>query len=126
MSTVTDKLKDAGKAVGEAAAAVGKEVVKAGGNAVEFVKEKTGIGQPKDHGVSNIKEHMPVIASCGKQVGTVDHLEGDQIKLTKSGSADGQHHLIPTAWVSKVDTHVHLSKNSVECESGMKSGSCGC
>ena len=33
----------------------------------------------------NIKEHMEVLGSDGKHVGTVDHLEGaDRIKLTKT------------------------------------------
>jgi hypothetical protein len=54
---------------------------------------------------------MAVMGSCGNQLGTVDRVEGDSIKLTKSGSSDGQHHLIPTAWVSRVDEHVHLSKD---------------
>ena len=127
MSNVKDKLVDAGKAVGEAAKAVGQKVVEAGGNAVDFVKDKTGIGHGKDVGLAGIKEHMPVYASCGKQIGTVDHVEGGNIKLTKSGSADGQHHMIPVSWVDRVDSHVHLNKNSGECETGMKaSGTCGC
>ena len=58
-----------------------------------------------------IKEHMDVIAADGEKVGQVDHLEGkDKIKLAKHDSPDGKHHLIPVAWVAKVDTHVHLSK----------------
>ena len=60
---------------------------------------------------SNISEHMPVFGSCGKQLGTVDRVEGDSIKLTKSGSDDNQHHYIPMDWVQRVDTHVHLNKN---------------
>jgi hypothetical protein len=62
----------------------------------------------------NIKEHMEVLGSDGKHVGTVDHMEGtDQIKLTKTDpSAGGQHHLIPVDWVDHVDKHVHLTKPS--------------
>ena len=66
---------------------------------------------------SAIKEHMDVIASCGKQVGKVDHLEGtDKIKLTKADDPghSGHHHLIPVSWVDHVDQHVHLNKNSQE------------
>ena len=136
MSNVKDKLKDAGHAVADAAKAVGEKVVEGtktvghkvaegAGKAVDFVKDKTGIGEAKDQGVAAIKEHMPVYASCGKQVGVVDHLEGDKIKLTAKDSKDGQHHYIPTAWVDRVDSHVHLTKNSVECETAMTSGSCG-
>jgi hypothetical protein len=126
MSTVKDKIVDAGKAVGDAAKAVGQKVVEAGANAVDFVKDKTGIGHGKDVGVSGIKEHMPVYSSCGCKVGVVHHLDGDKIKLTKSDSPDGQHHFIPTAWVDRVDSHVHLTKNADECKTAMKSegGSC--
>ena len=58
----------------------------------------------------NIREHMDVIGSDGKKVGTVDHVQGSEIKLTKSADAEGKHHLIPLGWVAKVDAHVHLSK----------------
>lgn len=60
---------------------------------------------------SKIREHMDVIASDGKSVGHVDHLEGsDKIKLTRKDAPDGQHHFIPLAWVDHVDEHVHLNK----------------
>jgi hypothetical protein len=61
----------------------------------------------------DIKEHMEVIGSDGQHVGTVDHLEGsDKIKLAKSDSKDGRHHIIPLAWVDHVDSHVHLTKSA--------------
>jgi hypothetical protein len=75
---------------------------------------------------SNIKERMDVIASCGKKVGVVDHVEGDAIKLTRNDSADGQHHFIPTGWVDHVDNHVHLKKNSMETEQGWKADAAAC
>jgi hypothetical protein len=63
-----------------------------------------------------IKEHMEVVGSDGTHVGTVDHLEGsDRMKLTKSDpSAGGEHHFIPLAWVDKVDSKVHLNKDTRE------------
>ncbi|HCW59491.1 MAG TPA: hypothetical protein DHB48_00600, partial [Sphingobium sp.] len=33
--------------------------------------------------LSQIKEHAEVIGADGVHVGTVDHVEGDRIKLTK-------------------------------------------
>lgn len=65
---------------------------------------------------SQIKEHMEVKASDGQHVGTVDHMQGsDQIKLTRNDpAAHGAHHLIPLAWVERVDAHVHLSRSSQE------------
>jgi len=59
---------------------------------------------------SKIEEHMAVVCSQGMHVGTVDHVQGDKIKLTKNDSDDGMHHLIPTSLVASVDTEVHLSK----------------
>jgi hypothetical protein len=46
---------------------------------------------------SQIKEHMEVIGADGVHVGTVDHVDGERIKLTKKDSgaeiegAEGQH-----------------------------------
>jgi hypothetical protein len=67
----------------------------------------------------NIREHMDVVGSCGKKVGRVDRVEGDSIKLTKdSQGARGEHRYIPVAWVTQVDTQVHLSRpcNDVQQE----------
>lgn len=66
---------------------------------------------------SDIKEHAPVIASCGSHVGTVDHMEGeDRIKLTRSDpESGGQHHYIPLSWVEKVENgNVILTKDKSE------------
>jgi hypothetical protein len=60
----------------------------------------------------DIKEHMEVLGSDGKHVGTVDHFDGaEKIKLTKSDpQSGGQHHLIPLQLVQSVDEKVHLAK----------------
>jgi len=62
----------------------------------------------------SINEHMEVIGSDGAHVGTVDYLEGsDKIKLTKSDPKSvGQHHIIPLAWVDKVDHKVRPKKSA--------------
>ncbi|MBN8957863.1 MAG: DUF2171 domain-containing protein [Rhizobiales bacterium] len=66
--------------------------------------------------LKDIREHMKVVGSDGKHVGTVDHLEGtDKIKLTKTDpTAKGQHHFIPATWVDHIDAAVHLTKSSGE------------
>ena len=133
---ITDKISDAGHAVVEGAKTAGQAVVdgaKTVGHkiadgatqAADWAKEKTGIGSGC---AKDVKERMDVIASCGKKVGVVDHIEGDTIKLTRKDSPDGEHHFIPTGWVDHVDSHVHLKKNSMETEGGWKSdaASCGC
>lgn len=115
-STIENKISDAGHSV-----ANGVE------RAVEFVKDKTGIGpESQNLGIGAIRDGMDVIASCGKKVGVVDRVEGGAIKLTKKDSPDGQHHFLPTGWVERVDSHVHLTKNSQETEASWKSDATAC
>jgi hypothetical protein len=57
---------------------------------------------------SKIREHMPVVCSNNKEFGMVDRVEGESIKLTKDDY--GQHHWIPLAWVTKVDSQVHVDR----------------
>ena len=129
--TIKDKVADAGQKVADTAKNVGHKFVEGAEKAADYVKEKAGLGFPTDRpnaGVAGIQERMDVIASCGKKVGVVDRVEGSAIKLTKNDSPDGQHHFIPTGWVQRVDSQVHLTKNSKETETGWKSdvAACGC
>ena len=50
-----------------------------------------------------IKEHMEVTDSEGRHLGTVDSIDGDRIKLTRSDSSDGQHHYLPVTCVASVE-----------------------
>ncbi len=97
---------------------VGTRIAENVGNAADWVKEKTGVGpgraEGSDAGLAGIRQHMDVIASCGKKVGSVDKVEGTAIKLTRDSCSDGQHHFLPTSMVDHVDRHVHLNKNSEE------------
>ena len=66
--------------------------------------------------LSQIKEHMEVIGADGVHVGTVDHVDGDRIKLTKAdsgeGSHEGHHHYISQGLVAGVEgDQVRLSAN---------------
>lgn len=63
-----------------------------------------------------IQEHMPVFGSCGNRLGDVDRVEGDEIKLTRNSSGDGQHHYIPMNWVETVDSGVRLNKDCSEAK----------
>ena len=128
MSDVKKTVKDAGHKIADTAKTIGKTVAAKAEQATEWVKEKTGMSDScgARRGASEIQERMDVIASCGKKVGVVDHVEGGAIKLTRNDSPDGQHHFIPTSWVDHVDTHVHLKKNSVETEEGWKSDATSC
>ena len=57
---------------------------------------------------SDIRPHMEVLGSDGLHIGTVDHVDGEQIKLTRKDSNDGAHHYIPLSDVTRVDDHVHV------------------
>jgi hypothetical protein len=76
-----------------------------------FYKKTGRIGMFKS---LDIQEHMEVVGSDGKHIGTVDHKEGgDRVMLTKGDSkAGGHHHLISIDWVDYVDRKVHLNKPS--------------
>ena len=61
---------------------------------------------------SQIREHMKVIGADGRHIGTVDRVEGDNIKLSKSDSADGHHHIVNVADVADIkNDEIRLSKN---------------
>ncbi|HEY0571078.1 MAG TPA: DUF2171 domain-containing protein, partial [Enterovirga sp.] len=62
---------------------------------------------------SKIREHMEVLGYDGGHVGTVDHLEGQRIKLAKSDpDAGGEHHYIHIDVVASVDDKVHLNRTA--------------
>jgi len=69
----------------------------------------------------DIREHMPVIGSCGRRIGTVDRAEGSWVKLTRSApAAHAEHRYIPLAWVASVQENVRLSKTGDEAEAQWK------
>ena len=70
-------------------------------------------------GFEDIREHMEVIGADGVHVGTVDRIEGDRIKLTKSDpAAKGQHHYIELLQIDAIkDGEVCLSQKADEAKS---------
>ncbi|HTO29595.1 MAG TPA: DUF2171 domain-containing protein [Pararhizobium sp.] len=64
---------------------------------------------------AQIREHAEIISADGLHVGTVDHVEGDRIKLTRKDSGaghQGHHHFIALELVASVDgNRVRLSAN---------------
>ena len=72
---------------------------------------------------TQIQEHAEVIGADGVHVGTVDHVEGNRIKLTKKDSGaqvvegkgrhEGHHHFISLGLVADIeDGKVRLSANA--------------
>lgn len=71
---------------------------------------------------SQVREHMEVRGSDGKHVGTVDRVEGDRIKLTRSDpDAGGQHHYMDLAAVKEIkDDCLIVNKTADECRKGLQ------
>lgn len=74
--------------------------------------------------LNSIKEHAEVIGADGVHVGTVDHIDGDRIKLTKkdssaevdgaTGSHEGHHHYLSKGLIAEIESDgtVRLSANA--------------
>ncbi|MDQ4121440.1 MAG: DUF2171 domain-containing protein [Acidobacteriota bacterium] len=67
---------------------------------------------------SEIREHMEVVGSDGQHIGTVDRVEGNRIKLTKSDTQTQQHHhIIGLDLVDRVEQNtVQLNVTSEEAQ----------
>jgi hypothetical protein len=58
-----------------------------------------------------------VVGSDGAHVGTVDKVHGDRILLTKNDQdAGGQHHTIPSRWITSVGDKVTLRHTAAEAK----------
>lgn len=61
-----------------------------------------------------IKEHMEISDANGRHVGTVDDIDGDRIKLTRTDSADNMHHYLPLEAVDRIDDNrVYLKEGTM-------------
>ena len=67
---------------------------------------------------SQIQEHMPVVGSDGGHVGTVDQLDGQRIKLTRTDpEAQGQHHFIHVDSIAAVENgEVRLNRTTAQAK----------
>ena len=66
-----------------------------------------------------IKEHMEVTDSTGQHVGTVDDVEDERIKLTKSDAMDDQHHFIALDAVDKLEENRVVLKEGTPLPVGL-------
>ncbi|MEO7564134.1 MAG: DUF2171 domain-containing protein [Sphingomicrobium sp.] len=64
---------------------------------------------------TDIREHMEVIGADGVHIGTVDHADGERIKLTRDDSGvahEDHHHYIPKGLFADIEgDKVRLSAN---------------
>ena len=60
-----------------------------------------------------IKEHMEVTNFEGQHLGTVDDVQDDRIKLTRTDSDDNMHHYMPLDMVDRIDDNrVYLKQDA--------------
>lgn len=69
-----------------------------------------------------IREHMEVVDDRGQHCGTVDHVEGDRIKLARSDSPDGQHHYVMMSQVAGIQDGKVCLRERGDNDFGMESG----
>ena len=63
--------------------------------------------------LTQIQEHAEVIGADGVHVGTVDHVDGQRLKMTKKDSSDEHHHYIDGGLIADIeDGKVRLSANA--------------
>ena len=60
-----------------------------------------------------IKEHMEVADHASRHIGTVDEVDDDRIKLTRSDSEGGQHRFLNLHDVDRIDDNrVYLKQDA--------------
>lgn len=71
--------------------------------------------------IRQVREHQEVVGSDGAHVGTVDHVRGDRILLTKTDKdAGGRHHSIPCGWIAEVGAEVKLNRTAEQAQAAWK------
>ena len=62
-----------------------------------------GGGGSQSRFADQIREHQEVVDDQGNHVGTVDHIDGDRIKLSRKDSSDGEHHYVSLSQVAGIE-----------------------
>ena len=67
--------------------------------------------------LSKIQPDMEIIGADGVHVGTVDHVDGDRIKMTRKDSIDGKHHWLSEGLIAEVEgNQVRLSATGANAQ----------
>lgn len=71
-----------------------------------------------------LAKHQEVVDANGHHLGTIDHVDGDRIKLTRQDSPDGEHHYVSLRDVQGIEGgRVRLSTSNGAMGGGATSGS---
>jgi len=69
-----------------------------------------------------IRPHQDVVDQSGALVGTVDHVDGDRIKLTRQSSGDGEHHYVPLSQVAGIENDQIRLRDRGDASFGQEAG----
>lgn len=69
-----------------------------------------------------IREHQEVVDASGRHIGTVDHVQGDRIKLARSDSSDGEHHYVMLSQVAGIEGGKVCLRERGDNDYGMEAG----
>jgi hypothetical protein len=70
-----------------------------------------------------IREHQEVVDAQGNHLGTVDHVQGDQIKLSRRDSDDGEHHYVQLSQVAGIEGDKVRLRERGDNDFGQEAGS---
>ena len=77
--------------------------------------------QSQRQSLNQVQEHQEVVGSDGAHVGTVDHVRGDRILLTRTDKdAGGRHHSIPSSWIVEVGDKVRINRTAAQAQAVWK------
>ena len=85
--------------------------------------QQSGGGGSDSRFADQIREHQEVLDDAGNHVGTVDHVDGDRIKLARSDSKDGQHHYVLLSQVAGIEGDTVRLRERGDNDFGQESGS---
>lgn len=69
-----------------------------------------------------ISPHQEVVDQNGALVGTVDHVDGDRIKLTRDSASDGEHHYVALNQVAGIEDGKIRLQDRGDASFGQESG----
>jgi len=80
-----------------------------------------GTRQTQRDSLRRVQEKQEVVGSDGAHIGTVDHVRGDRIILTKSDKdTGGRHHSIPCSWIAEVGDKVKVNRTAEQAQAAWK------
>lgn len=81
-----------------------------------------GGGSGEGRLADQIRPHQDVVDQSGALIGTVDHVDGDRIKLTRSSSGTGEHQYVPLSQVAGIEGDKVRLRDRGDASFGVEAG----